>query len=362
MPRITEEQKKQAKKVDLLTYLQANEPHELVKSGSNEYRMATHGSLVISNGLWMWNRRQIGGKSALDYLMKVRGMSFVEAVEKVLNSPVAWLSNMSLDGQTDDFRSAATSLGHVSFCQPCDASFALPVGKAMRQKEKKKLFLPKPVSVPHKVVKYLRQRGIHSDVIGQCLKTGLLYESIYKNKKEPDLDGSEVCVFVGRDDTGVTRFAAQRGIYTNFKRDVPGSDKTFSFTFPAQNPNSRDLAVFEAPMDLLSHTSLVRLGYLEFEGHRLSLGGTADVALIAYLERNPNIEHVLLCLDNDAGGLNAVDKIAATLFSDERFNHINITIDLPKERGHDYNDELLQVLQSIKEHKPSSLNYVSGRC
>ncbi|MDR1209840.1 MAG: topoisomerase, partial [Clostridiales bacterium] len=62
MPRITAEQLEHARQVDLLTYLRANEPSELVKSGRNEYRTATHGSLVISNGKWVWNRAGFGGR------------------------------------------------------------------------------------------------------------------------------------------------------------------------------------------------------------------------------------------------------------------------------------------------------------
>ena len=38
MPWISEEQINAAKEVDLLSYLQAREPWELKKSGSNEYR------------------------------------------------------------------------------------------------------------------------------------------------------------------------------------------------------------------------------------------------------------------------------------------------------------------------------------
>jgi hypothetical protein len=66
VPQVSTEQIKQAKKVDLLTYPTENEPHEILKTKStNEYRMATHSSLVISNGLWFWNRAGIGGRSAL---------------------------------------------------------------------------------------------------------------------------------------------------------------------------------------------------------------------------------------------------------------------------------------------------------
>ena len=56
MPWVSEEQIKKAKEVDLLTYLQINEPHELRKTKvANEYRTVTHGSLVLSRGLWFWN-------------------------------------------------------------------------------------------------------------------------------------------------------------------------------------------------------------------------------------------------------------------------------------------------------------------
>ena len=63
----------EARKVDLLSYLQATDPHELVKCDGNEYCTRTHDSLKISNGKWFWWSRGIGGASALDYLVKVRG-------------------------------------------------------------------------------------------------------------------------------------------------------------------------------------------------------------------------------------------------------------------------------------------------
>lgn len=72
-----------AKEMDLLTYLKRYEPDELVRISSNTYTTRTHDSLKISNGLWMWWSRGIGGKGALDYLMKVRGMTFIEAVSQI---------------------------------------------------------------------------------------------------------------------------------------------------------------------------------------------------------------------------------------------------------------------------------------
>lgn len=61
---------------------------ELVKRDGNEYCTRTHDSLKISNGKWFWWSRGIGGVSALDYLVKVRGLDFVTAVETILGKTV----------------------------------------------------------------------------------------------------------------------------------------------------------------------------------------------------------------------------------------------------------------------------------
>ena len=39
-----------------------------------------HDSLKISNGKWMWWSRGFGGATALDYLIKVKGLSFTDAM------------------------------------------------------------------------------------------------------------------------------------------------------------------------------------------------------------------------------------------------------------------------------------------
>lgn len=77
MPGVTREQIDRAKEWDLLSYLQTYEPGELTKKRptDKEYRTKTHDSLVISNGRWNWTTRGFGGKTALDYLIKVRGIN-----------------------------------------------------------------------------------------------------------------------------------------------------------------------------------------------------------------------------------------------------------------------------------------------
>ena len=75
---------KNARQIDLLTYLRQYEPRELVHVAGNIYCTREHDSLKISNGKWCWFSRGIGGRSALDYLIKVKGIPFTEAVGMIL--------------------------------------------------------------------------------------------------------------------------------------------------------------------------------------------------------------------------------------------------------------------------------------
>lgn len=84
MPYYDSEAIERARQVDLLTYLQTCEPQELVHVSGNVYCTKTHDSLRISNGKWCWFSRGIGGYSALDYLIKVNGYSFMDAMETII--------------------------------------------------------------------------------------------------------------------------------------------------------------------------------------------------------------------------------------------------------------------------------------
>ena len=73
-----------AREMDLLTYLRLYEPENIVRIRGKVYCTREHDSLKISNGKWMWWSRGFGGASALDYLIKVKGLPFKDAME-ILN-------------------------------------------------------------------------------------------------------------------------------------------------------------------------------------------------------------------------------------------------------------------------------------
>jgi len=320
LPGVTEDQVKRAREVDLLTYLQANEPQELLPPKNGEYRTKTHGSLVISNGHWYWNKGGFGSASALDYLIKIRGMGFVDAVEAVL-------------GARDS---------------PAFSSLAVEKSKPPPKWE---FYPPKPQRYSNRAVAYLQGRGISPEVINRAIQAGILYESRYYNP-ENEHHNAAVCVFAGKDETGKIVYAAMRGIDMDFKQDKAGSNKQFSFTLPAKNPDNRHLACFEAPVDLLSHATLQQRNGWDWDGHRLSLGGTSDIALISFLERNPQINRVMLHLDNDTAGLTAARKIKAELAADSRFRRIRISVNPPR-GAKDYNELLMQTITREREQKQS---------
>ena len=80
----------QARQMDLLSYLQRYEPDNLKHVARNVYCTREHDSLKISNGKWYWWSRGFGGVSALDYLIKVKEYSFVEAVEALAGITAGW--------------------------------------------------------------------------------------------------------------------------------------------------------------------------------------------------------------------------------------------------------------------------------
>jgi hypothetical protein len=120
----------------------------------------------------------------------------------------------------------------------------------------------------------------------------------------------------------------------NFKCDAEGSDKSYGFVLPPSDPNSDTVAVFEAPIDCLSHQTMCKQGFIEpFDGWRLSLNCTALAALRNFLERHTGVTKCLVCTDDDEAGQYAADEIG-------KLPGITAKRTLPP-AGKDWNDGLL---------------------
>ena len=305
MPYIAPEVITEAKRMDLLTYLREYEPGELVKFSSNTYTTRTHDSLKISNGKWMWWSRGIGGKSALDYLIKVRGMDFVQAVQTIMGN------------------------GSVSF----------PTCKNIKSYEEQPLLLPQKSPTTEVVFDYLFGRGIDYEIINHCLEQELIIESLpYHN-----------AVFIGYDESKEPKYAAYRA--TNQSRimgDCTGSKKQYSFRLTAENTG--EVHLFECAIDLLSYATLMKLEGKDWRQFNLvSLAGVyspkqkiedskVPVTLGRLLEKDKKIRRIVLHLDNDIAGRKAT-KALQTILSDKYE-----VVDDPPKYGKDVNDFLCKRL------------------
>lgn len=310
MPYIPSEQVAAAKTLDLLSYLQAVNPNELVRINENQFCTKTHDSLKISNGKWMWWSQGIGGKSAVDYLIAVEGMTFYEAVRQILEYK---------NGKLPDCNVA----DYIAY--------------------EKKLIMP-PCSPTNLIVKnYLKNRGIAENIIDDCIRDGSIYES---------LPGHNV-VFVGFDEDHNPRCASLRGTWgSNYKREVYGSDKKYSFRIT--NRQSETVHLFEGAIDLLSFATMMQNAKRDWKNETLlSLSGVytakqydnakrLPVALAHFLETNPQIKMIRMHLDNDRAGRNATTALTALL--KDRYT----VVDRPVPQGKDVNDYLCYLLRNRK--------------
>ena len=292
---VTREEISKAKEMDLLTYLVNYEPDNLIKESNNSYCTRNHDSLKISNGLWYWFSQGFGGKTALDYLIKVEGYTFPEAVAKI--------NGHSIDKPP------------VTYTKIKETPFTLPrlSGRTNR------------------VFYYLKSRGIDPSLIQWCIDKKLIFESAtYSN-----------AVFAGYDEYGRIRYANLRGTKGNYKGEVPGSNKKYSFRI-TENQHADRLHVFESAIDLLSFISIQMMKKQSWQQDAyLSLGGisrqnkTLPAPLKYYLDTHMSVRNISLHLDNDMPGLQAMESLKARL--QDRY-HVDIS---PPSYGKDVNDQLL---------------------
>ena len=187
---------------------------------------------------------------------------------------------------------------------------------------------PKPFALPpahndmRRVFAYLvKHRGIDRDVVAHFAREKLLYEDAkYHN-----------AVFVGTDEDGVARHAHKRSVNSfgkAFRINVESSDPRYSFHHIGTDGS---LYVFEAPIDMLSYITLDPEGWQEHS--YVACCGTSIQPVLKMLERVPQLDTVLLCLDNDEAG-----HIASQRMSDQLADQYNVERLIPENK--DWNDDL----------------------
>ena len=296
----TEEQKALANSVDLADFLRLR--GEKLERAGREYKLiyndgsGSHDSITIRGSTWFDHKNQIGG-GAIKFMQYHYGMDFPTAVQELLGQRITPLS-------------------------------PVPQRKSVMSKEKPKEFkLPEANENMHRVFAYLiKQRFITPDIISFFAKNHTLYEDMEHHN----------AVFVGVDEDGVPRQAHKRGTATfgkSFRQTVEGSDTKYSF---AHFGKSEKLFVFEAPIDMLSYLTL---NPENWHNHSyIAMNGVYENAVLTALKGHSNLSEIVICTDNDIGGIDAADRLKDILYEN---NYKNISRILPKNK--DFNEDLKQL-------------------
>lgn len=270
------------KKVDLVTYFRTIMPYELVKASANEYTTKTHDSLRMSNGLWNWCSKGVGGRNAIDYIMKTEQLEFNDAANLLLKQ----LQNK------------------------------VPTIEQQPTKPKEKhIIIPEKNTASDNVISYLKSRGIDEEIIKECIEKHLIYEEKHYHN----------AVFVGYDEFGNIKYAGCRSTNeTIFKQDATGSDKSYSFRLES-NTKTDTIYIFEGAIDALSYATFLKLYGMDYKAKTLiSLAGiyqpASDIskskiplAIQRYLDKHPETKNIFLCFDNDKAGRKASKALQIVL-------------------------------------------------
>ena len=282
----TEEQKQRAAAVDLEEFLRCR--GEKLLSSGREKRLASDHSVTVRGNEWYDHAEERGGH-AVSFVQRFYSLSYPDAVTMLLGG---------------------------------ELGTAYPSAGERTEEPVKPFALPPANKDMHRVFAYLiKHRGIAKDVVAHFAKAGLLYEDAeYHN-----------AVFVGTDAEGVPRHAHKRSANSYgkaFRLNVEGSDPRYSFHHVGTD---RSLYVFEAPIDMLSY---ITLHPEDWQRHSyVACCGTSIQPVLQMLEQAPQLDTVLLCLDNDEAGHQASRRMREQLearYSVERL--------IPENK--DWNDDL----------------------
>lgn len=295
----TDDDKLRASSVDLVSFLQSR--GEQLKRLGHDYKLiytdggGVHDSIMIRGNHWYDHKNQTGG-GPIKFMREFYGMTYQDAMISLLG-------------------------GYNNRAAPEKAPIKLAPKKAP---ECKPFVLPEPNDDMRRAFAYLtKQRFIAPEVISFFAHKGTIYE----DKAHHNV------VFVGMDENGIPKQAHARSTLSfgsTFRITVEGSDTKYSFAHFGWNDT---LYVFEAPIDMLSYITLHPQSWQD--SSYIAMNGVYESAVLNALRSHTQLENIVLCTDNDEGGIEAVERLSDIL-AENGFTNIYRECPINK----DFNEDL----------------------
>ena len=215
---------------------------------------------------------------------------------------VRYFGNVDFGGAVEQLKSIANISNDIAYIQPsAQSSLGRTVPTTLNTKE---FILPEKDNNNKNVFAYLTQtRKINADIVNDLINSNHLFQDVHKN-----------CVFVGYNENQKPVFANQRGTNTEkkFVADVVNSNYNECFYL---NHNSNKLIVAESVIDVLSIATIIAATQGEYQNYNyLALSGTTKrQSIFHHLEQQPEIDTLILSLDNDKAGELASKKVTEQL-------------------------------------------------
>lgn len=325
----TQEQKETANNTDLVRFLQCR--GEKLESVGRDYKLTyydstgKHDSITIRGSTWFDHKNQTGG-GAIKFMQEFYGLDFQTAVNTLLGANAV------------------------------NPSISVSTKPIVMAKEKKKFILPEENPTMHRVFAYLiKQRFIEPEILSHFAHE----HKIYEDKAHHN------AVFVGFDEKGVAKQCSLRSTSSygkTFRIIGEGSDTRYSF---AHFGNSDKLFVFEAPIDMLSYITLNKENWQD--NSFIAMNGVYENAVLTALKSHSNLSEIVICTDNDEGGIEAVERLTDIL---KEMGYENISRKCPHNK--DWNEDLKEAngvdflpavpLKRIETYKNIAHNLYAVKC
>ncbi|KIO69302.1 hypothetical protein B4065_1475 [Caldibacillus thermoamylovorans] len=318
----SEEKIKQACSVDIVDYCMEN-GISVQSDTERYYRLIDHDSCVIDRkkNAFFWNSRGVSG-NIINFVREYEGLTFKETVEKILRGKYEENANVFFSNEP----------------------FVYSSENEVANFDKARNYL-------------VNERYIDKDLVDSLHNKGLIKQDKHNN-----------VLFLWKDYENIMGCSEQGTINTNkykhstWKKIQKNSTEKYGFNFMTGQP--KHLKFFESSIDALSYATLNKdkitdTWFVSMEGLKHTTVFNYFIKAKEILKEVP--DSVSLCVDNDPGGLEFLEKFKWLEVKRKDGSTYDFAIDIPEKpysvEKWDWNDQLKYIVKQKQLQNEKKLEY-----